>query len=86
MSVHWNDLKNVLSLQPDPVRIGRPTQWKPGRVVLDCLARCVPETWYSVGEFTAYVKAYATDFMRPDGNYERWAPRDAHTGSPFKRF
>lgn len=85
-STQWNDLTHVQSLHLDPVQDWSPNPLEIRQRLLDFLARCVLDTWYSVEEFIVYIKEYATDFMRPDGNYERWAPRDAHTGRPLRGF
>jgi hypothetical protein len=54
--------------------------------IIDALRRCAIGEWYYVNEFTEYIKKYTTDFMRPDGNYERWAPRDANSDHPLRGY
>ncbi len=86
MSTEWRDVAHVQNLHPDPVCDWSPNPLQTRQGILDLLTRCVPDKWYSVGEFTTYIKEHATDFMRPDGNYERWTPRDAHTDRPLRGY
>ena len=38
------------------------------------------------GRLCSYVKENTTDFLRPDGDYESWAPRDTRTEAPLRGF
>ncbi|MGC9467894.1 MAG: hypothetical protein ACP5HS_04845 [Anaerolineae bacterium] len=85
-SGQWNDLAHVPTLNPDPVK-GWPNDPRNTRQqFLEALARCEPGAWYDIESFIAYVKAEATYFLRPDGDFQSWAPRDAHTESPLRGF
>ncbi len=82
----WHDLAQVSTLTPEG-----DTSW-PGdsvqqrRAALGLLCRCAPGAWYALQDFIAYVHVHATDFLRPDGDYERWALRDVATGASRRGF
>lgn len=82
----WNDLAHVPGLAPDPVNGWLNAPQAARRAFLEILAMCLPDTWYTFEAFIAYVKTHATDFLRPDGDYETWAPRDAETDKPVRGF
>jgi hypothetical protein len=82
----WHDLAHVPTLKPDPV-----TSWpceprKLRQAFLNVLAHCQANAWHSIAAFIDYVKRYATDFLRQDGEYDTWAPRDAESGTPLRGF
>jgi hypothetical protein len=85
-SRQWNDLKAVPTLNPDPVKgwPNRPAQAR--RSLWEVLGRCKPDAWYALDAFTDYVKTHATDLLRPDGDYDAWALRDAQTDMPLRGF
>lgn len=85
-STAWRDYDYIQSLHPDPVSGWLPDALKNRQRILDIFARCSPGNWYLVADMIAYVKEYFTDFMRPDGNYDRWAPREAQTDRPLRGF
>jgi len=82
----WNDLAHMATLRPDPVHGWPNDPLDTRQAFLRMLAACRSDTWYDVESFRAYVKAHATDFLRPDGDYDTWAPRDAHTEAPLRGF
>ena len=85
-STRWDDLAHVPTLRPDPVK-GWPTAVVAARQrVLDMVRRCEPEQWYAVADFVAYMHAHATDFLRPDGDYDAWALRSAESDIPLRGF
>jgi hypothetical protein len=85
-SREWRDVAQIPTLRPDPVK-GWPAAPPNSRCAfLEILARCRLGAWYSVAAFTSYVKAHATDFLRPDGDYEVWAPRSTLTEAPLRGF
>ncbi len=85
-SCEWQDVAQIPTLRPDPVR-GWPTPPPEIRnAFLEILAQCRAGAWYGVPAFTDYVKSYATDFLRPDGDYEAWAPRSTVTEAPLRGF
>jgi hypothetical protein len=86
MSVQWHDFAHIPSLHPDPVRDWLPNPLQIRQDILNLLMRCALGEAYSVGQYINYVKEYATDFMRPDGNFDRWAPRDAQTERPLRGY
>ncbi len=53
---------------------------------LAAVKRCDPGAWYDIGAFVQYVKETATDFLRPDGNYDAWAPRDVTSADPLRGY
>jgi hypothetical protein len=85
-SRRWNDLKAVPTLNPDPVKgwPNRPAQSR--RALWSVMGRCTPDDWYALDAFADYVKAHATDLLRPDGDYDAWALRDAQTNMPLRGF
>ncbi len=85
-SRRWNDLAAVPTLAPDP-RLGWPHDaWAARQEFLAVLRQCTPQAWYAVETFAAYVREHAPDFLRADGDYESWAPRDALTGAALRGF
>ena len=83
-SARWNDLAAIPTLRPDPVR-----EWPAGsrsvrQAFLDLLRHCAPDAWYSLTEFSAFVREQNMDFLRPDGDYDAWALRDAATEKPLR--
>lgn len=83
-SQEWKDIAHVSSLQPDPIR-GWPTPALESRsAFLEILSHCQPGSWYTIEAFTEYVRTYAMDFLRPDGDYDTWAPRSARSGTPLR--
>ncbi|MCD6285439.1 MAG: hypothetical protein J7M39_05955 [Anaerolineae bacterium] len=82
----WNDLAHVATLRPDPVHGWPNDPLGTRQAFLKILTTCRSDTWYDLESFRAYVKAHATDFLRPDGNYNTWAPRDARTEAPLRGF
>ncbi len=85
-SQHWNDLSHVAALHPDPVRGWPNDPLQTRQVVLEMLRRCTPGSWYEIVQFVHYIKEHATDFLRPDGDYDTWALRDAQTDLPLRGF
>ncbi len=85
-SEQWDDLAHVETLVPDPVN-GWPHDTRAARqALLQILRKCDPDRWYGLEAFVGYAKRYAADFLRPDGDYESWAPRDARTDAPLRGF
>ena len=85
-SAHWNDLAFVPTLHPDPVA-GWPYDPRATRHnFLDLLRHCTSGVWYTLAEFVAYAREHAPDFLRVDGDYDTWSPRDALTGAPLRGF
>jgi hypothetical protein len=86
VSRQWNDLARVETLTPDPVN-GWPHDPQAARqAFLEILRRCQPGSWYGITAFIDYTKAHHTDFLRSDGDYDSWAPRDARTDTPLRGF
>jgi len=85
-SHQWDDLAHVPTLRPDATKGWLPAPQRARQAFLDLLAHCQPRTWYNIDAFTAYVSEYGTDFLRPEGNYELWAPVDVATGTPLRGF
>ncbi len=81
---HWNDLRRVPSLKPQP------TGWRNDPVlarrrVLGFLADCRPGNWYKLNEFANAVRTSYPDFQRPDGDYTSWYIHDLG-GHPLMGF
>ncbi len=85
-SRRWNDLIFVPTLRPDPVKGWPGDPWRIRREILALLQRCKPDTWYLIDQFADFVREYAADFLRPDGDYDAWALRDALTDKPLRGF
>jgi hypothetical protein len=85
-STQWNDLDIVFTLKSDPL-VGWPgDSLKARRKLITMLQQCVPDTWYTIEDFVSYMREHATDFLRPDGDYNSKVPRDAHTDVPLRGF
>ena len=82
----WNDLAHMATLRPDPVHGWPNDPLGTRQSFLKMLTTCSSDTWYDLESFRTYIKAHATDFVRPDGNYDTWAPRDARTEAPLRGF
>ena len=82
----WNDLAHMATLRPDPVHGWPNDPLDTRQAFLKMLTTCRSDTWYDLESFRAYVKAHVTDFLRPDGDYDTWAPRDARTEAPLRGF
>ncbi len=85
-SRRWNDLIFVPTLRPDPVKGWPGDPWRIRHEILALLQRCKPDTWYLIDQFADFVREYAADFLRPDGDYDAWALRDALTDKPLRGF
>ncbi|MDF1512943.1 MAG: helicase-associated domain-containing protein [Anaerolineae bacterium] len=85
-SMQWHDIDYIPSLYVDPANDWAPNPLQARQAVLDWLPQCKVGSWYSLIKFVAYIKSYTPDFMRPDGNYERWAPRDRISDRPLRGF
>jgi hypothetical protein len=79
----WNDLCHTPGLiceghnwQNDPI-LAR-------TAVLDALP--LHPHWYSLGALVNLIRNTNPDFQRPDGNYDTWYMRDAHSGDYLKGF
>lgn len=83
-SARWNDLAAVPTLRPDPVREWPAEPRSARQAFLKLLRCCVPDTWYTLADFTAFVREQNMDFLRPDGDYDAWAVRDAATEKPLR--
>ncbi|MBN2394188.1 MAG: hypothetical protein JXR84_25875 [Anaerolineae bacterium] len=83
-STRWNDLAAVPTLHPDPVREWPAESRSVRQVFLDLLRHCAPDAWYTLAEFVAFVREQNMDFLRPDGDYDAWALRDATTEKPLR--
>ena len=83
-SARWNDLAAVPTLRPDPVREWPAEPRAARQAFLDVMRHCAPDTWYTLAEFTAFAREQNMDFLRPDGEYDVWALRDAATEKPLR--
>ncbi|MFP4344342.1 MAG: helicase-associated domain-containing protein [Anaerolineales bacterium] len=85
-SERWNDVAWVPGLQPDTT-LGWPNDPLATRSnVLVMLRRCVTDVWYTMADFVTHAHQHTPDFLRLDGDYEAWSPRDAVTGAPLRGF
>lgn len=85
---HWIDLCHVPSLQCD-----QKTPWlrrydpvSVRRALLDRLAQCPADSWWTLASFVAAVKEHDPDFQRPDGDYTGWYIRDIASGTYLSGF
>jgi hypothetical protein len=85
-SAHWNDLAFVPTLHPDPVAGWPYDPLATRHNLLDLLRHCTPGVWYTLAEIVAYAREHAPDFLRVDGDYDTWSPRDALTEAPLRGF
>ncbi|MBN1262199.1 MAG: helicase-associated domain-containing protein, partial [Anaerolineae bacterium] len=85
-SVRWNDLAMAPSLGPDPL-LDWPNDPAAARHnFLAHLQHCKAGVWYTLSNLVQHVYQYATDFLRPDGDYDAWNLQDRATGAPVKGF
>ncbi len=82
----WKDIRHVPGLEPDPALAWPADARGARRNFLELLLRCTPGIWYTFADLIAYVKEYMPDFLRLDGNYEGWSPRDAVTQELLRGF
>ena len=85
-SHRWNDLAQISSLHPDPVRGWLNDPFASRQRMLAILRRCTPGIWYTVKALLAHAHEHDPDFLRPDGDYESWNLRDAVTDAPLRGF
>nr|MBC7245436.1 hypothetical protein [Chloroflexota bacterium] len=48
--------------------------------ILNHLLKCPTDRWLTIASLVEAIHEIDPDFMRPDGDYESWYIRDAHTG------
>ncbi len=85
-SRRWNDLAALPTLRP-----AEGTRWpndplQTRAALLDLLRPLTPSVWYDLPAFVAHVHEHNTDFLRPDGDYDRWALHELHSGAPLRGF
>ncbi|MBN1877442.1 MAG: hypothetical protein JXA33_24680 [Anaerolineae bacterium] len=85
-SRRWNDLAHVSSLRSDPIVGWANDPLSARQTFLKLLRHCIPGIWYDIANFVTYIYEYAPDFLRPDGNYDSWSPRDAMTDTALRGF
>lgn len=85
-SRQWNDLAAVPTLSPGPDAGWPNDPLTTRRNFLAVMEHCATDVWYDLETFVAYVKAHATDFLRPTGNYDVWALRAAASGEMLRGF
>jgi len=56
------------------------------QALLDLLARCPLDEWWTASSFLSAVKRTNPDFQRPDGDYRSWYLRDAASGEYLSGF
>jgi len=85
-SQRWDDLHRAGTLMPDRVKGWQHDPQTARQVFLAAFGRCEPGQWYSISAFVDYLKTHDTDFLRPDGDYDSWAPRDISSDTPLRGF
>jgi hypothetical protein len=80
----WNDLRHVPGLQAEGEWRNDPLLGR--RAVLDGLRLLEARQWYSIIDFSAWIKEREPDFERPDGDYSSWYLRDVTTGRYLSGF
>ncbi len=85
-SERWDDLARIGTLTPDRVKGWQHDPQTARQAFLAAFGRCEPGQWYEISAFVDYIKTYDTDFLRPDGDYDSWAPRDSSTDTPLRGF
>jgi hypothetical protein len=75
----WIDLCQVPGLRCDDASgwLARYDPVSARGALLDLLARCPPDAWWTVDSFVAAVREIHPDFQRPDGDYGSWYIREA---------
>jgi len=82
----WNELAHSPTLRPDPLKGWPKTSVIARQCVLDMLRRCEPEQWYTIADLVTYMHTHATDFLRPDGDYDTWELRSIESDAPLRGF
>ena len=85
-SRQWNDLAAVPTLSPGPDAGWPNDPLATRRNFLAVMEHCAADVWYDLATFVAYIKTHAADFLRPTGNYDVWALRDAASGEMLRGF
>lgn len=80
----WNELWRLPSLRCEDTGWRNDPLVARGAVVA-ALRQC-PEGWLRLANLVAALKATQPDFARPDGDYDSWYIRDAHTGQYVQGF
>jgi hypothetical protein len=77
--VAWIDLCHLPDLHCDDASgwLARYAPVAARGALLDLLARCPPDGWWTLDSFVAAVKETDPDFQRPDGDYGSWYLREA---------
>ena len=82
----WNDLCRVPGLICDQEPVWQNDPLWTRRALLDLLARCPPDAWWSAPSFLSAVEKMNPDFQRPDGDYTSWYIRAAASGEYLSGF
>ena len=82
----WNDLCHVPGLICDQEPVWQNDPLLTRRALLDLLARCPADEWWTASSFLSAVKRTNPDFQRPDGDYRSWYLRDAASGEYLSGF
>ncbi|MFP4394510.1 MAG: hypothetical protein ACLFTI_04520 [Anaerolineales bacterium] len=85
-SRRWNDLAAVPTLSPGPDAGWPNDPLATRRNFLAVMEHCAADVWYDLTAFVTYIKTHAADFLRPTGNYDVWALRDAASGEMLRGF
>ncbi len=82
----WNDLCHVPGLICDREPVWQNDPLLTRQALLDLLARCPLDEWWTASSFLSAVKRTNPDFQRPDGDYRSWYLRDAASGEYLSGF
>jgi hypothetical protein len=81
----WDELRLLPALHCGDA--GRPNDLIAARrALLQVLARCPDSTWLSLDSFISTLQIQRSDYLRPDGDFERWDVRDAQQGTSLSGF
>jgi len=81
----WDELRHLSSLHlDDSAWQGNPVLAR--RALLKVLGQVRPDIWLSLDSFIEALKHQRPDYLRPDGDYDRWSIRDAQTGERLGGF
>ncbi len=85
-SRRWNDLAAISTLRPAEGERWPNNPIQTREALLDLIAPLTPGLWYDLPAFVGYIHRHRTDFLRPDGDYDRWPLHDSRSGAPLRGF
>jgi hypothetical protein len=83
-STRYNDLRMVPWITPDNQVKNDPQSSR--KAIMALLSHVPAGEWWSIDAFIKAVYSQTPDFLRPDGNYDKWLIHSSLTGEPLQGF